>query len=440
MSDIISNLKIEKLVYQGYGLGFADSNPVFVLNAVPGDVVDVQVDYQKGKSRFASIKNIIQTSLQRIEPGCEVFGDCGGCDWLELHYETQLEAKNEIVSEIFRNVPIVETRKIIASPQQFHYRNKSYFPISESGGEPVIGMFARNSHDVITHEQCRLQPQIFDEIIAEFISYLKASHILIYNEKTGKGTARHLGIRYSEITGEIIIIFVTKTRKIPFTNQLVRVLTQKFPQIVGIVQNINPNRTNVILGDDEKILFGRDHIFEQIGQNMFKLNYKSFFQVNSKIAEKMYEFVKSNLMQSKNIIDAYCGVGSIGIYVSDIVENVTGIENNQNAVEDARKNTNLCKQNNCRFLVGNVEDVLPDLEENFDTIIFDPPRKGLDGKIISAIPEYTSKIIYISCDPTTQQRDVAKFLAKGFEAKVMQPFDMFPNTYHIENVIVLERR
>jgi 23S rRNA (uracil1939-C5)-methyltransferase len=439
MKEFISNLKIEKLVYQGYGLGFADSNPVFVLNAVSGDVVDVQIEYNKGKSKFATIKNIIQKSPLRVESDCEVFGNCGGCDWLNLSYEAQLKAKNEIVGEIFRNVSIKNIKSIISSNKQFNYRNKSFFPISEKGGEPLVGMFAKKSHDVVMHKQCRLQPAIFDEIIAEFISYLKASHVPIYNEKTGKGSARHLGIRYSESTGEMLIVFVTKTRKIPFTNQLVRIITEKFPQIVGIVQNINPGRTNVILGDDEKLLFGRDHIFEEIGGVRFKLNYKSFFQVNTKIAESMYDFVKSNLSKSKNVLDAYCGVGSIGIYVSDGVENVIGIENNKNAVSDAKENAGLNKQDNCIFLTGNVENILPQLKENIDTIIFDPPRKGLDAKIISAIPVETKKIVYISCDPTTQQRDVVRLLEIGFSAKIMQPFDMFPNTFHIENVIVLDR-
>jgi len=436
---IISDLKIEKLVYKGYGLGFKDSNPVFVLNAIPGDIVDVQIDYNRGKASFASITKIKQESPERINPDCEVFGKCGGCDWLNLPYNNQLNAKNEIVNEIFRNIPIEEINQIEPSRDQFHYRNKSFFPISENGGDAVVGMFARKSHKVISHKQCKLLPAFFDEIIVEFIKYLKASRIPVYNEKTGKGTARHLGVRYSNKTGEILIIFVTKTRKIPFSKQLVRILREKFPQIVGVMQNINPKRTNVILGEDEKLLFGRDHIFEEIGSKRFKLNYRSFFQVNSGIAGKMYHFVKTNLQQSKIVLDAYCGVGSIGIYIANNIQQVVGIENNKNAVNDANENAVLNKQNNCSFLTGNVENIMSQIDENFDTIIFDPPRKGLDAKIIEAIPEETKKIIYISCDPTTQQRDVAKFLEKGFTAKIMQPFDMFPGTFHIENVVVLER-
>jgi len=213
---------------------------------------------------------------------------------------------------------------------------------------------------------------------------------------------------------------------------LIRILTERFPHIVGIVQNINPKKTNVILGDDEKLLYGRDHIFEEIGDKRFKLNYKSFFQVNPQIAEKMYDFVKANLKQSKIVLDAYCGVGSIGIYAANDDQQIIGIENNKDAVKDARENAVLNKQNNCSFLTGNVENVLSQMEEKFDTIIFDPPRKGLDAKIIDSIPDSTKKIVYISCDPNTQQRDAGRLLEKGFTAKIMQPFDMFPNTFHIE--------
>lgn len=435
----IKNIKIEKLVYKGFGLGFKDSNPIFVFNSVPGDIVDVKIIHKKGNALFGEICELKERSEFRIEPECKVFGTCGGCDWQCIPYEKQLEYKQIIIEEIFRNIPEEKIRTIVASGKDRYYRNKSFFPISEKNNEPVIGMFERRSHKVVPHLKCFIHPPVFDEVIKVFRNYLTASKIKIYNETNGKGTARYLGIRHSKNTNEMMIIFVTKTRKIPFSNQLVRALTTSFPNIVGIVQNINSNPTNVILGNEDKILFGKNNLIEKIGSSRYKLNYQSFFQVNTTVAEKMYEFVKEHIPANSNVLDAYCGVGSIGIYIAGKAGKVIGIENNGNAVIDARFNAELNNASNCDFITGDVEDKILEICENIDTIIFDPPRKGLNKEIIEKIPDNIKKIIYISCDPSTQVRDVNRLMEKGFKIKLIQPFDMFPQTYHIENGIVLER-
>jgi 23S rRNA (uracil1939-C5)-methyltransferase len=438
----IDRLKIEKLVYKGYGLGFNDSNPIFVPYSVPGDVADVEIEYQKKDVFFGKIKELIKRSPYRIEPDCEVFGKCGGCDWLNIPYEKQLEYKQLIINEIFRNISTDQIKKITASPQQGYYRNKSFFPISEIQTQLVIGMFERKSHTVIPHQHCRLYPPIFAKISESFLSYMKAANVPVYNERNGKGTARHLGIRYSKATGDILVVLVTRSRKLPFSKQLVRILTTEFPDIVGIVQNINPKRTNTILGDENKLLFGRDHIFEKIGKKKYKLHSSSFFQVNSGIAEQMYDFCRAHIDKNDKVIDAYCGAGSIGIFVADKTAEVVGIENNKFAMQDAVANTKLNKVENCRFIEGEVEQELPLLcrKEEFNTIIFDPPRKGLDEHTINSIPDNIRKIIYISCNPTTQVRDAKLLLERGFKIISMQSFDMFPHTYHIENVLVLKRK
>jgi 23S rRNA (uracil1939-C5)-methyltransferase len=441
MTKIIKDLLIEKLAYKGYGLGFNDSNPVFVTNAVPGDNLDVEITNQKKNVIFGIISKINSKSKNRIEPGCEAFGECGGCDWLNVNYDFQLQQKQQIVREIYRNIPVEKIESIFASPMQEEYRNKSFFPIGSKDGKPVIGMFARKSHELVSHKNCSLFPAFIDEVIKLTKNYLLAAKVAIYDEKTGKGTARHLGIRYSQATGEIIVILVTKTRKIPFTNQFVRVLKETFPNIVGAVQNINAKQTNVILGDEEKILYGRDHIFEEMGDLKFKLHYKSFFQINNDVAHEIYKTVKVFLSADETIIDAYSGIGSIGMFVSDKAKEVICIENNKAATEDAKINAKLNEINNCSFICADVEKALPEQykEKQIDTIIFDPPRKGLQPEVIAAIPENLGKIIYISCDPTTQARDVALLLKTGFKVKYMKSFDMFPQTWHIENLIILEK-
>ena len=210
---------------------------------------------------------------------------------------------------------------------------------------------------------------------------------------------------------------------------------------MGVVQNINPKQTNVILGDDEKILFGREYIFEKMEDLKFKLHYKSFFQINNSVAHEIYKTVKSFINSDETIIDAYSGIGSIGMYISDKAKEVICIENNKAATEDAKYNAKLNEINNCSFICDNVERALPEQcrEKQIDTIIFDPPRKGLQPEVIAAIPDNLGKIIYISCDPTTQARDVALLLEKGFKVLFMKSFDMFPQTWHIENLVVLEK-
>ena len=437
---VIKDLKIEKLVYKGLGLGFDNSNPVFVSNAVPGDVLDVQIISTRRQVSFGKIDKIIKGSSKRIEPDCEVFGKCGGCDWLNISYDDQLKYKQEIVEEIFQNIEIEKINKIISSGKE-PYRNKSFFPVAKHDGKPITGMFESRSHNVIPHKSCKLQPLLFDDICEKIISYIKASKMQVYNEKNHSGNIRHIGIRYALGTNEIIVILVTRNRKIPFSRQLERILLEAYPNIVGIIQNINPEKTNVILGNDEKIIFGRDFIYEQIGKTKFKLNYKSFFQVNTKQAEKMYEFAKQSISEGSSVIDAYCGVGSIGLYLADRAAIVIGIENNVKAVQNAKENAKLNKIDNCKFVAGYVENELPKIlkDNKIDTIIFDPPRKGLEQRIIDNIPSDIKKIIYISCDPMTQVRDVKLIMEKGFVPKEMQPFDMFPHTFHIENVIILER-
>jgi len=374
---IIKELKIEKMVYKGLGLGFENSNPVFVSNAVPGDILDVQVISTRRQVSFGKIEKIIKSSLKRIEPDCEIFGKCGGCDWLNISYEDQLKYKQEIVEEIFQNIEIAKINKIIDSGKE-PYRNKSFFPVAKKDGKPITGMFESRSHNVIPHKNCKLQPPLFDDICGKVMSYIEASKMQVYNERNHSGNIRHIGIRYAEKTNEIIVVL---------------------------------------------------------------LNYKSFFQVNTKQAEKMYEFVKQSISEGLHIIDAYCGVGSIGLYLSDKAAKVIGLENNVKAVQNAKENAKLNKIDNCEFVSGYVEIELPKLlkDHKIDTIIFDPPRKGLEQRIIDNIPSDIKKIVYISCDPMTQVRDVKLIIEEGFIPKEMQPLDMFPHTYHIENIIILER-
>ena len=432
---LLNAVPIEKLVFKGFGLGHAEGKTVFVMNAVPEDIVDVRVMHRKKGIFIGRIENFVKKSPHRVDPGCEVFGECGGCDWLNLPYEIQILFKQQVIESFFNEFGPERIYPIMAAEEPFNYRNKSFLPVSRDG----IGMYARMSHKVIPHKDCRIQPEVFDRVVDVLTHYMTAAKATPYNEVNHTGCVRHVGVRYSISRGEFVVIIVTRGAKLPFTQQLVRQLTEDFPAMVGVVQNINRERGNTILGSEEKILWGRSHIFEDIGTRTYKTNYRSFFQINSQQTHTLYSYIRDKTGTNRCVIDAYSGIGSIGIYISEKAKRVFCIERNASACRDAEENARLNDVTNCEFIEANVEDAIPNLvrEHDIDAIVFDPPRRGLDADIIENI-KGIPKIIYISCNPSTQVRDIRLLLEKGYRLTKVQPFDMFPQTYHIENVAILE--
>ena len=438
MRGLIKNLKIEKIVNKGLGLGFSELNPVFVSHSVPEDVVDVEVAYKKKQVIFADIKDIRNASEYRISPECEVFGECGGCDWLHIAYKDHPKFKNEILKELYKRVGIIP--EILSAEKNIRYRNKTFMPVGIRNGEPVIGIFSKRSHQVVPHSDCLILPELFNDFVKELLLYIKASGIKIYDEVSRKGNLRHIGIRYSESEDKVLLILVTKTRKLPFSGQLIKRMTQKFTNISGIIQNINPNFGNRILGSDEKVIFGESCLTEKIDNKMFKLNYNSFFQVNLEITKKIYDFVAENVSENSKVIDAFSGVGSIGIYLSGKANKLYLIENNPEACKNAEQNLKLNNITNGFVINGNTHQEIEKIlqEEEIDTIIFDPPRKGLEKRTVEILLENTvDRIIYVSCDPATQVRDLL-LLQKKYEIVKVKAFDMFPQTFHIETLAILQ--
>ncbi|MCD4828475.1 MAG: 23S rRNA (uracil(1939)-C(5))-methyltransferase RlmD [Candidatus Cloacimonetes bacterium] len=444
MNKILSSLAIEKVVFRGYGLAHADGEAVFVASAVPGDVVNAQVLHRRGRVRLARIESYVQRSPHAIEPPCEVFGTCGGCDWLHLPYDMQLVFKQQMIEQLFGEVTGASAalQPIIASPQQTRYRNKAFLPVRLVDGKPRIGMFERRSHKVTPHRDCQLQPTLFDRAAATFRGYLEAASVPIYNERTHRGSVRFFGIRQAQATGEAVVVVVSRSAKLPFTRQLVRALTEAHPEIVGVVHNINTRRGNTILGEREKMLWGRPWIEERLGEHVFHIDYASFFQVNTGLAQAMYSFVHDKLGEESNVIDAFAGTGAIGIYIHQRAKNVWCVERHPAACRDATENAARASADNLCVVRGEVETEVPRLcrEHSIDTIIFDPPRRGLDAATIEAVATTAlRRVIYISCNAGTQVRDVQRLQAHGFSLTLVQPFDMFPQTHHTENLCILER-
>ncbi len=441
-SDIIDQLKITKLVYQGFGLGFHNSNPIFVYNAVPGDLLKVRIINKNKKAQYAEIEEVLKPGTGRIEPACEVFGKCGGCDWLNISYAIQLENKEAIVREIFRNYPEDVFLPVTGSAVFNHYRNKSFMPVGKAEGEALFGIFGKKSHQIIPHNSCKLHPAVFDILGRDILLHIKQANVKVYNELTRQGNLRHIGFRYSFKTDEILVILVTRTSRLAFTKQLIGLLLKSYPDITGIIQNVNPDPVNRILGSKTKVLYGKSWLQDSLGKIEFRINYDSFFQVNPFTMKALYDHLKANLNKGSRVLDAYSGIGSIALYIADLAARVIAVEENQAAVKDGEFNARLNKIENVDFICGKVEDNIKSIcnSNEIDTIVFDPPRKGLEKSVIevvlaSGIPE----IIYVSCNPATQLRDIELFTASGFKVTSIKPFDMFPHTYHIENVVILKR-
>ncbi|MFO7660326.1 MAG: 23S rRNA (uracil(1939)-C(5))-methyltransferase RlmD, partial [Candidatus Cloacimonadaceae bacterium] len=361
MSRIIPFLQIEKIAMHGYGLGFADGKAVFVPFTMPGDCVDVKVLLEKKDVIFGTVAEYVETAEDSILPGCDAFGGehaCGGCDWLMVPYKTQLEWKTELVRQTFEPLKLKsKVRKCVASPQEQFYRNKSFLPAGKGSGGLYFGMYARYSHNVIPHQKCFLQPSVMDEILSEIESFARKVRLEPYDEVNQQGTLRHVGIRINQKQDEILLVLVTKGSKFPFTNQFVRTLTERFPQITGIVQNINRKAGNVILGEEEKLLFGSPYLHDELGGVKFRLHYKSFFQINHGTTEKLYAHLRTHLSPDDTVLDAYCGIGSIGLVLAGKVKQVIGIEEIPEAIADAEFNAKLNKMSNINFQLGKVEDV-----------------------------------------------------------------------------------
>ena len=444
INKTLSHIKVEKLVNRGYGIAYYEGKTIFINNGIPGDIVKIQIMYSKKRNYFAKIIEFEKKSSQRISKHCEAYGKCGGCNWIDVDYRNQIQFKEKLLNETFQRID--EERTIILpfqpSNQSDFYRNKSIMPIAGNSENPTIGMFEKESHNVVSHKKCFLQPDIYDEVADVVMNHIKSSKIKIYDEKTKKGNLRNLGFRYSLKTNELVVFLITKSRKLPFTKLLVKNLIDKFPNIVGIVQNINSTTGNTLIGEDEKILFGRNFIKEEIGEIKFNLNYKSFFQINPYQVENLYNYIKDKTNPDEVIIDAYSGIGSIGMFLASKVKKIAAIESNKFSVEDGKLNAELNSIGNIVFYNELVEKAIGEIlaSEKVESIIFDPPRSGLEKSIVDKVCEsQINKIIYVSCNPSTQARDAKLFQEKGFKILERKGFDMFPHTFHIENVMIFER-
>lgn len=381
--------------------------------------------------------------------GCVHFPLCGGCNHLDIPYKEQLVFKKEKVAHLFEPLNI-SIPPVIASPESYYYRHKVQLPFGVTGKgrikQPVLGCYEANSHRVVDQHMCLIQDQDCTLIVKAIKKWVIDTGLTIYNEKSGTGFLRHLLLRRGNGTGEIIIGFITNGERPKGSRNLSKMLLERLDKaglhsstVVGIVQNINIRSTNVVLGNDEVIWWGRPYIKEKMGEWHYRIGLSTFFQVNPFQTPQLYNEVLNNIPQGSRVLDCYCGAGSIALWVSKKAGHVSGIDENPSSIKDARAAASYNRANNCLFKVGDAEKELISLSrQDFTCAIFDPPRSGLTERLIKTLnASAIERIIYVSCNPITLKRDIM-LLKQRFRPVSIRAVDMFPHTDHIECVALLE--
>ena len=439
--DIIDN------GFEGEGIAKIDGFTIFIPNSIKGEKIKVLIVKVLSSHAFGKIIEIIKKSEYRTEEDCTTYKRCGGCNLRHIDYDETLNIKYNAVKSLANKTlkSNIETKPTWAMGNPYYYRNKLQYPVGlDKDGNPVIGVFANRTHEIIPINECMIQNKKSTEIAKFLIELFKKYNISIYDENTNKGLIRHIVIKTGFRTNEYMVIFVINGNQIPFAKEITIDLKNKFEEIVSIVININKKNTNVILGNENINLLGNGYISDILGDFTFKISPLSFFQVNPVQAEALYNIAieNSNITKQDIVFDLYCGIGTISLFAAKFAKKVYGIEIVEQAIDDAKENARINNINNAEFIAGDTEKVLSDLIENKkiipDVIIVDPPRRGLDNTTINNILKIKPKrVTYISCNPATLMRDLA-LLENEYNIEFIQPVDMFPFTSHVETITVLK--
>ena len=429
-----------------------DTFTVFIEGALKGERVNVRIVKSKKSFAYGKLLEVIEPSLERCEAKCSIHKRCGGCKLQYSTYKEQLNFKFERVKDCITKIGKLD-ESIVQFPlgmdEPWRYRNKVQLPIGMVNGELKIGFFAPRSHEIIDMETCLIQDEIADKVVGITRTWIKKNNIKPYNidgKYDETGILRHIMIRRGFTTNEVMVVLVTNGSKLPNKDEFISLITENIPGIKSIVQNINSKPTNVILGQECITLWGESTISDYIGEFKFNISPLSFFQVNPVQTEVLYNkaLEYAGLTGDETVFDAYCGTGTITLFLSQKAKKVYGVEIIPQAIENANINAKENNVNNVEFFVGESEVVIPDLINKgikADVVVVDPPRKGCDVKLLNAITNIDAKkIVYVSCDPSTLARDLAILEGNGYKTVRVQPVDMFPHTAHIETCVLLQRR
>ena len=450
--DIIE-LEIEKLVFEGYGLARKKVNDldfvIFVENVCDGDVVLAEITKLKKNYAYAKMKEIIKPSKHRVEPFCPLHNACGGCQWGFISYNHQLEVKQNIVKEILSNAlgEDIKVDKTLASPKIKEFRHKIQMPVSQTKNSKrfLIGYYKKQSHEIVNIKYCPIQSHIIDEITDKIRNAAFDFGVEAYNEIKHKGELRHVLYRISNNNGNILVCFVVNNNKLSKPiNDLAHYVFNEFEIIKGVSVNFNTSKNNVVLGKKTQNVSGEETYKEKIGEITYIISPDSFFQVNPESFKNILNKVKeliSDRIKNPEILDAYSGVGSFGLYLSDISKNVVCTEIVKNACQNAKQACEINNIKNVEIIEGDSQNISEDLIKNkkkFDVVILDPPRKGCTKETLDFCAKLSKKyIVYVSCNPNSLARDLKYLKEFGFKIEHAQTADMFCHTYHVETITIL---
>jgi len=441
-------MNIENMGVNGEGIGRIDGFTVFVEGALPGERVKVKIVKVTKSFAYGKLLKIIQASGDRVEPPCPHAKRCGGCQLQHLSYESQLKFKTQLVKDALERIGKLEgvvVKDTLGMEHPWKYRNKAQYPVGLVKGKLAIGFFAPRSHDIINLEQCDIQHGINEKVIEIFRRFINTYNIPVYDEVNHKGIIRHILTKVGFKSRQLMVVVVTNGFELPRKKELVDMLRKGIPSINSIVQNINSAKTNVILGEKNITLWGQDYIVDAIGELKFKISPLSFFQINPVQTEILYgkALEYAALTGQERVIDAYCGIGTISLFLAKHASKVYGVEVVPQAIEDAKENARLNGIENVEFITGEAEEVIPRMARlglKADVVVVDPPRKGCDQKLLDAVLEIAPKrIVYVSCNPATLARDLKYLSENQYQVLEVQPVDMFPQTVHVETIARIQR-
>ena len=459
----IYEIEIEDMSEDGSGIGHVDGMAVFVKDTAPGDVAEIKIIKVMKRYAYGRLMSLIRPSKDRVEPPCEVARQCGGCTLQHVNYGAQLRLKRNKVENCLRRIGGIENASDLCEEilgmedNPFRFRNKMQFPIGrDKEGRPVLGFYAQRTHCVIPVTDCMTGHGVNRYIIEAVKEYINETGVSIYDEESGTGLLRHLITRTGFTTGELMVALVINGDDIPDRELLVRMLEEAVRGygsdnlcLTSVMININKEKTNRIIGFESKRVFGRDYIYDYIGNVRFRISVESFFQVNPYQTGRLYRraLEYADLTGQETVWDMYCGIGTISLFLSEQAKKVYGVEIVPQAIEDARGNAELNRIKNTEFFVGKAEDVVTEIYSSggdgshADVVVVDPPRKGCDGKLLDTLIKMNpERIVYVSCDPATLARDI-KILSEsgGYKLKKYTVCDMFSHSGHCETVALLSR-
>ncbi|MDP2859347.1 MAG: 23S rRNA (uracil(1939)-C(5))-methyltransferase RlmD [Bacillota bacterium] len=452
-SNVVS-IEITGLNHDGDGVGRLDGLAVFVPGALPGDKVRARLTVSKKTYARAEVVEITKLSPGRIRPPCAVAEPCGGCSLQSMAYEEQLLWKTRAVEDAMARIgglKEITVRPCLAAKHPMHYRNKVQFPVAMQRGIPVAGCYARGTHEVVPTEDCLIQHQTNNLIVRESLRLISELDLTVYDERRGGGLVRHIMGRVAPGTGEAMAVIVTSIKRFTRGGEFVSALMKAVPGLVGVLQNINSEKTNIILGRETRVITGRGHIDDLFGNDRtgrlrFRISPLSFYQVNAEQAAELYAqaLEYAGLTRTTTAVDIYSGIGTITLFLARSCRQAFGIEEVTRAVADAKQNARLNGIENVRFLTGRAERVLPRFLQGRgvkpDVVVLDPPRKGCEEGVLGTVVKMRpGRIVYVSCYPATLARDLAILQRSGYRAVETQPVDMFPQTNHVESCTLVVR-